>query len=75
MTHLLARAMSEAAKLPEPEQDALASILLAEIASEQKWAESFARSQSLLARLAEDALAEHAAGKTGLDHTASTNGC
>ena len=64
MTQLLDQALMQAAKLPESEQDALAAILLAEIASEQKWASSFAESQDLLARLADDALAEHAAGKT-----------
>ena len=64
MTQLLDQALMQAAKLPESEQDALAAILLAEIASEQKWASSFAESQDLLARLADDALAEHAASKT-----------
>jgi len=64
MTKLMDTAISEVAKLPEPEQDALAVILLAEIASERRWSESFAKSQDALAKLAEEALAEHAAGST-----------
>jgi hypothetical protein len=64
MTHLLETALSEMAKLPETEQNALAAILLREIASEQKWSESFAKSQDILAELAEEAAAEHDAGRT-----------
>ena len=36
MTQLLERAFTEASKLPEPEQDAVASLLLAELESEQR---------------------------------------
>jgi hypothetical protein len=63
MTHALTTAVEEAAKLPPDEQDALAAILLEEIASEQRWAKSFARSEDLLAALAAEALAEFEAGK------------
>jgi hypothetical protein len=64
MTHLLEKALSEVAKLPEPEQNALAAILLQEIASEQKWSDSFAKSRDALAQLAGEALAEHTVGRT-----------
>ena len=64
MTQLLEKALSEVAKLPPAEQDALAAILLNELASEKRWAESFAKSQDALARLAGEALAEDAAGLT-----------
>jgi hypothetical protein len=64
MTRLLEKALSEVEKLPASEQDAVAAILLEELASEQRWAESFAKSQDLLAKMAEKALAEHAAGRT-----------
>ena len=64
MTQLLEEALKEVAKLPAPEQDAIAAILLDELASEQRWSESFAKSQDVLAKLAAEALAEHAAGKT-----------
>lgn len=64
MTQLLEKALSEVANLPPSEQDALAAILLEELASEQKWSELFAKSQDQLARLAKEALVEHRAGKT-----------
>jgi len=64
MTQLLERAFAEIGKLPDGEQDALAAIILVEIASEQRWSQSFAKSQDVLAKLAEEALAEHAAGNT-----------
>ena len=64
MTQLLDKALSEVAKLSAAEQDAVAAILIDELASEQRWSESFARSQDVLANLAAEALAEHAAGKT-----------
>ena len=64
MTQLLEKALNEVAKLPAAEQDALAAILLAELVSEQRWSESFAKSQDVLAKFAEEALAEYIAGKT-----------
>ena len=64
MTKLLEKALEEVAKLPASEQDAVAVILLEELASEQHWAASFAKSQDKLAKLAEEALAEYNAGRT-----------
>jgi hypothetical protein len=64
MTQLLEKALGEVAKLPVQEQDALAAILLDELASESRWSESFATSQEALAKLAEEALAEHVSGRT-----------
>jgi hypothetical protein len=52
MTQLLEQALAEVRKLPEPEQDAIASLLLEELADELRWDEAFARSQEPLARLA-----------------------
>ncbi|MEK6210108.1 MAG: hypothetical protein AABM64_07015 [Pseudomonadota bacterium] len=66
MTKLLEKVLSEAAKLPPSEQDALAAILLNELASEERWTSSFAKSQDVLERFAEEALAEHRAGLTKL---------
>jgi hypothetical protein len=63
MTQLLERAFSEAAKLPEAEQDAFASLLLAELESERRWAQAFASSHDQRAALADDALAEFEAGE------------
>lgn len=64
MTDLLEKAFEEAAKLPPDEQDAIASLLLAELESERRWDERFAGSQDELAQLAEQALEEDDAGRT-----------
>ena len=70
MTQLLEKALREVAKLPPSEQDAVAAILLEELASEQKWSELFADSQDLLAQLAGEALAEdRSAVQEGARHT------
>jgi hypothetical protein len=59
MTRRLNQAFPEAAQLPEPEQDALA-----ELDSERRWEEAFSKSTDALDRLADEALAEHRAGRT-----------
>jgi len=64
MTKLLQRAFDEASKLPDGEQDTLGRILLDELASERRWETLFAGSEDLLAELADQALAEHRAGRT-----------
>ncbi len=52
MTQLLEQALTEVKKLPEPEQDAIATLILEELADERHWQESFACSQDQLTRLA-----------------------
>lgn len=64
MTNLLEKALERVAKLPEAEQDAVAAIVLDELASEERWAKAFSDSQGKLAKLAEAALAEYKAGRT-----------
>jgi hypothetical protein len=64
MTQLLEQALREVAKLSAPEQDALATILLEELISEQRWSKSFEDSEDVLAKLADDALVEFEAGRT-----------
>ena len=64
MNKSLQRAFDAAAQLPPDEQDAIGAWLLAELQSEQKWTDSFARSQETLASLASDAVEEHLDGKT-----------
>ena len=66
MTKLLEEAFEKAARLPDAEQDALAQAVLAELASEGRWDELFAGSTDMLSELAEEALAEHQAGRTKL---------
>ncbi|HKS22585.1 MAG TPA: hypothetical protein VJZ76_07295 [Thermoanaerobaculia bacterium] len=64
MGRLLDRVMAEAAKLPEEEQEAFAAFMLAELESERRWDELFARSQDLLSRMADEARREYRAGLT-----------
>ena len=66
MNQLLKEAFEKAAQLPEEDQDKFARFLIAELESEQRWAEIFARPESddLLTCLADEALADHRAGKT-----------
>jgi hypothetical protein len=64
MTKLLEKAFSEAAKLPEPDQDRIAANLLQELADDAKWDASFAASASQLERLAAEALEQYRAGRT-----------
>jgi hypothetical protein len=64
MTTSLKEAFEKAAALPLERQEALAAILLEEMAVEDRWQESFARSQDALAKLAAEALEEDAQGRT-----------
>ena len=59
MTRLLEQAFAEAGQLPESEQDAFATWMLEELASEERWQKLFADSADALA-----VLAEHRQGKT-----------
>ncbi|CAN5228043.1 hypothetical protein BH20GEM2_BH20GEM2_06150 [soil metagenome] len=66
MTQLLEKAFKEASRLPNEGQDEFARFILAELNSERRWAELFARpeSENLLERFADEALAAHRAGRT-----------
>lgn len=64
MTQLLEKAFEEASKLPDLEQNALARWLINEIIAEKKWGKSFAESKDVLDQLADEAVSEHAQGKT-----------
>ena len=64
MTQLLEKAFAEATHLPEDQQDSLGEWILAELASERRWGEAFARSADQLSELADAALREHQEGRT-----------
>lgn len=64
MTTLLEKAIAEASRLPEEEQDAFAAWILAELESERRWDDLFSRSQDLLAKMADEARREYRAGLT-----------
>ena len=64
MTKLLKEAFEQVARLDSTEQDSFAQWLLAELASESRWDDAFRRSPGPLTKLADEALAEHRAGRT-----------
>ena len=63
MTQLLEKVFSEASKLSELEQNALARWLIEEMRSEKKWEHSFSESEEMLSHLADEALNEYKKGK------------
>lgn len=64
MTQLLEEAMTRVQQLPASEQDAIAQLILDELADEQQWDEAFARSHDALSRIAAKVRADIRAGKT-----------
>lgn len=64
MTESLRQAFDAASQLPDSEQDAIASWLMAELSSDRKWSQLFEDSQSELSRMAADALSEFKRGET-----------
>jgi len=64
MTKLLQQAFDKASELSQTEQDSLAQWLLDELASETRWDTLFASAPDLLAKMADEALAEHHRGET-----------
>jgi hypothetical protein len=63
MTDLLKKALARLSALSDPEQDAVAARILAELDDEERWQKSFAKSQDLLEALAQEALEEDRHGK------------
>ena len=64
MVQLMEKALAEINKLSAGEQEFFAAWMLEELAAQHRWDEAFAASQDLLAQMADEALAEHRAGKT-----------
>lgn len=64
MTKTMQNVIDEASRLPPDEQGTLAARMLEALGSEQHWNERFAQSQVMLAKMADEALAEHIAGQT-----------
>ena len=64
MTKLLEKAFEKVSTLPQDEQDAIASQILAELEDEVAWGKRFATQGGKLRRLADEALAEHHRGDT-----------
>lgn len=64
MSKLLEEAFTKLAELPEADQDSIATWLLEELESEGRWKLILSESGDTLGRLADEALAEHSAGRT-----------
>ena len=63
MTQLLEKALIEVYKLPPELQDFIAAIILEELEDERRWDKTFAESQDLLTKLAEEARGDIKAGR------------
>jgi hypothetical protein len=63
MTQLLEKALAEVEKLTDPDQDAIAAMILDELADERRWDQAFARSQEQLGRLADRVRQDIRAGR------------
>ena len=61
MTELLERAIARLKTLSVDEQDAIASMILEELADDLRWDAAFSRSPNTLAKLAALAMAEYCA--------------
>lgn len=64
MTELLKRAFDAASKLTPREQDAIATLLLDELESDDHWTDAFEASADRLTKLADEALREHREGRS-----------
>ena len=64
VTNALKEVLDEASKLPEPEQDALAAAIRAEMEADGAWERLLAASGEALEILADEAVAEHRSGRT-----------
>lgn len=64
MTMLLDKAIAAVQQLPPETQDAIATLILEELADDQKWDAAFAQSQDVLTKLAAKARADIRSGKT-----------
>ena len=64
MSKLLEEVFIKLAELPEADQDSIATWLLDELESEGHWKKLLSESGDALGHLADEALAEHAAGRT-----------
>jgi hypothetical protein len=70
VTQLLEQALAEVQKLPQSAQDAIATLILEELADERRWDEAFSHSQDKLAQVAAKVRGDIRAGRirsSGMD--------
>lgn len=65
MTKLLEKAFKKVSQLPGIEQNAFARWMLEEIEAEKKWDKTFAESEDILDKLADEALEAYKECRTG----------
>jgi hypothetical protein len=64
MSTLLEKALERVVALPQDEQDAIASQILASLADEDEWKRQFAERRDVIRRMAREALEEDEHGET-----------
>ena len=64
MSTLLEKALEQVVALPQDEQDAIASQILASLADEEAWKTRFVEKGDVIRRMAREALAEDERGET-----------
>jgi hypothetical protein len=64
MSTLLEKALERVIALPQDEQDAIASQILASLADEDAWRKRFAEKREVIRRMAREALEEDEKGET-----------
>jgi hypothetical protein len=64
MSTLLQQALEKVGALPQADQDAVASQILASLADEEAWKKHFAEKREVIRRLAQAALQEDERGQT-----------
>jgi hypothetical protein len=64
MSSLLEKALERVVALPQEEQDAIASQILASLADEEAWKRRFAEKRDVIRRMAREALDEDNRGDT-----------
>ena len=64
MSTLLAKALEKVVALPDDEQDAIASQILASLADEDGWKKRFNEKRDVIRRMAREALQEDEKGET-----------
>jgi hypothetical protein len=64
MSSLLEKALEKIIALPPDEQDAIASQILASLADEEAWKNSFVEKRDVIRRMAREALQEDERGET-----------
>jgi hypothetical protein len=64
MSSLLEMALEKVVALPQDEQDAIASQILASLADEEAWKKRFAQKRDVIHRMAREAIDEDERGET-----------